>query len=162
MIQLQLRLNIRKALMTNQKENFEEYLKSKKLKITPQRERILEEVFSNHDHFEVDDLFFRLYAKIDHISRSTVYRTLNLLVQGGFLREVISGERHSHYEHTLGHRHHDHLVCLGCGKIIEFSNIRIEDLQDDVCKKHNFEPHSHRLQINGFCRNCQIKKKSKQ
>ncbi len=147
--------------MKDQEKTFGEYLKSKSLKITPQRELILEEVSSSHDHFEVDNLFVRLYGKNVHISRATVYRTLNLLVEGGFLREVISGERHSHYERILGHRHHDHLVCLGCGKIIEFSNVRIEDLQDEVCREHNFESHSHRLQINGFCRNCQIKKKSK-
>ncbi len=146
--------------MKDQEKKFGEYLKSKDLKITPQRELILREIFSSHDHFEVDDLFVRLYGKSAHISRATVYRTLNLLVQGGFLREVISGERHSHYEHILGHRHHDHLVCLGCGKIIEFSNVSIEDLQDKVCKKHNFQPHSHRLQINGFCRNCEMKNKS--
>ena len=148
--------------MKNQEKNFGEYLRSKRLKVTPQRERILEEVFSSHRHFEVDDLFFRLYAKSGHISRATVYRTLNLLVQGGFLREVISGERHSHYEHMQGHRHHDHLLCLRCGKITEFSDPHIENLQDEVCKKHGFEPHSHRLQINGFCRNCEMKDKSKQ
>jgi len=147
--------------MKNEEKKFREYLGSKGLKFTPERELILREVFSTHDHFEVDDLFVKLYHKNAHISRATVYRTLNLLVQGGLLRQVISGERHSHYEHILGHRHHDHLVCLRCGKLIEFSNRKIEDLQDEVCKKHNFEPYSHLLQINGFCWDCQIKKESK-
>lgn len=147
--------------MKDEEKKFREYLRLKGLKFTPQRELILREAFSTHDHFEVDDLFVKLYRKNTGISRATVYRTLNLLVQGGLLRQVISGERHSHYEHTLGHRHHDHLVCLGCGRVIEFSNGRIEGLQDEVCKKQNFEPRSHRLQIDGFCQDCQIKKESK-
>jgi Fur family ferric uptake transcriptional regulator len=147
--------------MKNEEKKFSEYLNSKGLKFTPQRELILREIFSTHDHFEVDDLFVKLHHKNAHISRATVYRTLNLLVQGALLRQVISGERHSHYEHILGHRHHDHLVCLGCGKVIEFSNGRIEDLQDEVCKKYGFEARKHWLQIDGFCQDCRIKKESK-
>lgn len=145
--------------MKGSEEKLTEYLKSKGLKITAQRELVLREILSSHNHFEVDGLFVRLYAKSANISRATVYRTLNLLVQGGFLQEVISRERHSHYENIVGHRHHDHLACLDCGKVIEFRNAGIENLQDEVCKKHDFEPYGHRLEISGFCRSCQTKKK---
>jgi len=80
-----------------------------------------------------------------------------LLVQSGLLREVIYGERHAHYEHVYGHEHHDHLVCNNCDKIIEFTEHRIEKLQEEVCKKYKFKAESHRLQIQGLCENCSKK-----
>lgn len=142
------------------REKFWKYLRSKDLRFTPQRELILREVFSTHDHFQADDLFARLYIKDKRISRATVYRTLSLLAEGGFLREVISGERHGHYEHVLGHLHHDHLVCADCGRVIEFRNRKIEDLQRQVCKDHEFEPKTHRLEIEGLCKECRRKNQS--
>ncbi len=130
------------------------YLRSKGLKFTPERRLILREVFSTHRHFEVDDLFIRIRRRDKRISRSTLYRTLRIMVECGLLREVLFGERHSHYEHVLGHEHHDHLLCLGCGRVIEFSNDSIENLQEKVCKKHEFLAKGHRLQITGYCRKC--------
>ncbi len=130
------------------------YLRAKGLKFTPERQLILREVFSTHRHFEVDDLFIRIRHRDKRISRSTLYRTLRIMVECGLLREVIFGERHSHYEHVLGHEHHDHLLCLGCGQVIEFSNASIEDLQEKVCREHEFQAKGHRLQITGYCRKC--------
>ncbi|HID96351.1 MAG TPA: transcriptional repressor [Candidatus Latescibacteria bacterium] len=142
--------------MRAEEKKFEKYLRLCGLRFTPERRLILREAFSIHDHFEVDDLFVRLHQKDCRISRATIYRTLDLLVKSGLLREVISGERHSHYEHILGHRHHDHLLCLKCGKVIEFSNNRIEELQKRVCEDYGFKPENHRLQIIGYCNRCQL------
>jgi len=135
-------------------DKLRDYLKSKGLKFTPERQLILKEVFSIHRHFEVDDLFIRMRRRDKRISRSTLYRTLRLLVECGLLREVLFEERHSHYEHILGHEHHDHLLCLGCGQVIEFSNSSIEKLQNKVCGEYKFQPQGHRLQITGYCRKC--------
>src|SRR5574337_2093823 len=140
--------------MLSKEEVFKEYLESKKLKFTAERQAILDRVFANHNHFEADELLVDLRLNKFKISKATIYRTLSLLVKSGLLREVIFGERHAHYEQVFGHEHHDHLVCNNCGKIIEFVDHRIEKLQDEVCKKNKFEPESHRLQIQGLCEDC--------
>lgn len=134
---------------------FQEYLKSKGLKFTPERQVVLEWVFKSHKHFEAEDLLLDIRRSGERVSKATIYRTLNLLVKCGLLREVIFGEKHSHYEHVHGNEHHDHLVCSGCGKIIEFTEEKIERLQDAVCRRHQFLPESHRLQIQGLCHECQ-------
>ena len=131
--------------MLSKEDIFREYLESKKLKFTIERQKILDRVFANHKHFEADELLVDLRQNKLKISKATIYRTLSLLVKSGLLREVIFGERHAHYEQVYGYEHHDHLVCNTCGKIIEFVENRIEKLQDEVCKKNNFEPESHRL-----------------
>lgn len=140
--------------MLSKEDIFREFLESKKLKFTTERQAILDRVFANHKHFEADELLVDLRQNKLKISKATIYRTLSLLVKSGLLREVIFGERHTHYEQVYGQEHHDHLVCNGCGKIIEFVDNRIEKLQDEVCKKNNFEPESHRLQIQGLCHDC--------
>ncbi|MGQ3686016.1 MAG: Fur family transcriptional regulator [Candidatus Loosdrechtia sp.] len=141
-------------VLESEEEIFKKYLALRKLKFTPERQAILNRVFANHKHFEVDELLVDLRNNDMRISKATIYRTLALLVKSGLLREVIFGERHAHYEHIYGHEHHDHLVCNSCGKIIEFSEPRIEKLQNEVCKNKKFKPESHRLQIQGLCEDC--------
>ena len=143
--------------MRSKEDLFKEYLDSKKLKFTAERQAILDRVFANYKHFEADELLVDLRQNKLKISKATIYRTLSLLVKCGLLREVIFGERHTHYEPVYGHEHHDHMVCNDCGMIIEFVENRIERLQDEVCKKNNFEPESHRLQIQGLCAVCRKK-----
>ncbi|HHT9119873.1 MAG TPA: Fur family transcriptional regulator [Candidatus Hypogeohydataceae bacterium YC41] len=136
-------------------QKFLEYLKSKGLRFTTERQVILNWVFKSHKHFEAEDLLMDIRQSGERVSKATIYRTLNLLVNCGLLREVIFGEKHSHYEHVHGDEHHDHLVCNGCGKIIEFTEEEIERLQDAVCLRYRFLPASHRLQIQGLCHGCQ-------
>ena len=141
--------------MISTEKKFREYLQSKKLKFTPERQAILNKAFTSHKHFEAEDLLLEMRQGGQRVSKATIYRTLSLLVKCGLLREVIFGEKHSHYEHIHDGEHHDHLVCSGCGKIIEFTEEGIERLQDEVCRRHNFKPESHRLQIQGLCQDCQ-------
>ncbi|HIE28171.1 TPA: transcriptional repressor [Candidatus Poribacteria bacterium] len=124
------------------------------MKFTKERRIILESAFATHRHFEVDDLLFQLRSNNKRVSKATIYRTLPLLVRSGLLREVHDDDKHTHYEHIYGHEHHDHLICLNCGKIIEFGNPIIESLQDEVCKQHEFTPVKHRYEILGYCREC--------
>lgn len=133
---------------------FKEYIQSKGLKFTPERRAILNQIFENHGHFEADEMSFDLRKNKKKVSKATIYRTLALLVESGLLREVIFGEKHAHYEHVYGHEHHEHLVCIKCGKIIEFNDERIEKYQDEVCRKNKFKPESHRIQITGYCEDC--------
>jgi len=75
-------------------------------------------------------------------------------VASGLLNEVSLGEKHTHYERTMGHEHHDHLVCNRCGRIIEFTSPGIERLQRHVCRQHSFTATGHRMRIFGYCADC--------
>jgi Fur family ferric uptake transcriptional regulator len=133
---------------------FEEFLKSHNLRLTPQRRAIFERAFDTHQHFTAETLFGWLKDAPSRVSRATVYRTLSLLVEGGFLESLDTGQGELRYEHVLGHRHHDHMVCLACGRIDEFVDPRIEALQEEACRDRGFEMVSHNLRLFGYCRAC--------
>lgn len=139
----------------NQAEReFAAFLEEKGLKLTPQRFAVLKEVLAIHGHFDADSLFLRLRENNGDISRASVYRVLPLLVECGIVRPTRCGERSSHYEHTYGHEHHDHLICLGCGQIVSFCNDAVESLQREVCREHAFRLVDHKFEIRGYCRSC--------
>lgn len=140
--------------MKSEQETFAGFLKSRGLKLTPERRHVLEAVFSFHRHFDLDDIYDRARKRGARVSRATIYRTLPLLMESGLIREVFRCMDRPRYEHVYGHDHHDHMVCLGCGKIIEFKDDRIEDLQKEVCDRFGFESVEHRLGIRGYCREC--------
>lgn len=133
---------------------FERYIKEKSLKHTEQRFLILKKIFSRHRHFTADELLGWLKKEHKHISRATVYRMLNLLVRANLLESQDFGKGRAYYEHRIGHNHHDHIVCVGCGKIQEFENDTIEGLQNRITKEVRFVPISHTLKIYGFCNRC--------
>ena len=134
---------------------FNAYLKGKSLRSTRQRRNVIDYALSRRGHFTAEQLHNELARRNAGVSRATVYRTLALLVDAGLLREAMDSQGGVRYEPALGH--HDHLVCLSCGKVIEFHNPTIESLQRRVCSKHKFVPVEHRLQIAGYCRDCASK-----
>jgi len=140
-------------------QKFEEYLKSKELKYTSERELILKAIFSFDKHFNVEDLFERLRKQGNEVSRATIYRTIPLLLQSGLITETFRCQDKISYENIFNKKHHDHLLCVKCGKTIEFFNEEIEILQSEICKKYNFKPLEHRLGIKGYCEDCYIKLK---
>ncbi len=133
---------------------FRDYLKSKGLRLTREREEILKEIMKIHGHFEVEDIYLRLRRKKVKVSQTSIYRTLPLLVESGIVQKTPCDRMKARYEHVLGHRHHDHMVCIKCGRIIEFSNERIERLQEEAGKKYRFEILGHRLVLSGLCEEC--------
>ncbi|RMF92623.1 MAG: transcriptional repressor [Candidatus Schekmanbacteria bacterium] len=140
-------------------ETFKEYLKSNNLKYTAERETIVQVIFETHDHFDADQLEAILREKNSKISRATIYRTLDLLIKSKLITQHQAGFGRKIYEHILGHRHHDHLVCLSCNSFIEFDDERIENLQNEVCRKKDFLAEHHSLKIFGYCKKCREKKK---
>jgi Fur family ferric uptake transcriptional regulator len=135
-------------------QTFAQYLNSKNLKLTEERKAVLKEIFLRPGHLEAEDLWHTLRKKKKRASRATVYRTLELLVDSGIVRKVDLGHGHSHFEHVLGHAHHEHMICLKCGKVIEFSDKKIEKSLKRLCEKSGFENTSHCFQIFGYCRDC--------
>ena len=140
--------------MASEYELFEKFLGENDLKATPQRRAVLEAVFSTHRHFDADELVDMLKQKDKRISRATVYRALELLVKGRFVHAMDLGESRKVYEHVVGHKHHDHLICTKCGATIEFDDGLIELLQGKVCSRLNFDAASHSLLIFGICEDC--------
>jgi Fur family ferric uptake transcriptional regulator len=133
---------------------FSEFLVRKGLKTTKERNLLFDEIFSTHRHFDADDLVARMREKGKKISRATVYRTLELLFECGLVGRVRLNEEKYRYERLRKGEHHDHLVCTGCGRVIEFVEPRIEELQDAVCRRNDFTPTSHSHQIWGLCGSC--------
>jgi Fur family ferric uptake transcriptional regulator len=148
--------------MSNRREAllFQTYLKRRGLKLTPERRGLFEEIFKRHEHFEADELLFRLKKRGRKISRATIYRGLELLVGAGVVGRVRVGEEGYRYERLHAGEHHDHLICICCGRIIEFFEPRIERLQEAVCARASFHPVTHSHQIRGFCRDCKKTQKS--
>ncbi len=138
-----------------EQQRFEAYLRSRQLKLTGERLDLVEEVFGQAHHFDAEQLHMALRQKGKAISRATVYRTLDLLVQCGLVRKSSFGDQHAHYEAVRSDEHHDHLICLNCDAIIEFYRPDLEALQEEICRDFAFKPMHHSHQIFGLCRDCQ-------
>ncbi len=121
---------------------------------TQGRQEILTAINDIEGHFDSQTLYDRLKAKGTGISRASVYRTIPILVESGIIAQVEKTEKHAHYEKILGRAHHDHLICLACGKTIEFYSPTLEMLQDELCQREAFKGLRHSLEIMGYCREC--------
>ncbi|TGM04946.1 transcriptional repressor [Leptospira jelokensis] len=141
---------------------FEEYLKEKGLKITNQRLLVAQKIFSSHNHFTAEGLLDELKDNKDRISKATIYRILAIMVEAGLLEEHDFGKDYKYYEHIIGHEHHDHIICMQCGRIVEFIDERIEELQNKAARENGFTITGHSLNIFGNCSNfanCEHKNK---
>lgn len=143
--------------MQEEFDEFVDFLKRKNLKLTSQREEILRYFLKIDRHLTVEDLYNVVKKKDPNIGQATVFRTLKLLCEAGLAGEVDFGDKKIRYEHKYGHQHHDHLICVKCGKFIEVTQLEIEKLQDKLAKKYDFTPVRHRLEIFGLCRECEKK-----
>ena len=140
--------------MQKEVDQFCHFLKKHELKLTPQRVRIAETVFSTHKHFTAEQLY-GLVKKVEPlVGKVTVYRTLEHLVESGMVEEFSIKKGVSTYEHVVGHDHHDHLVCLNCGNIEELSSQKLEKLKKEEAQAKGYEVVSHSLKIFGYCPRC--------
>ncbi len=129
----------------------------KRWRLTAERRTILREIYTIPSHFTAKELLFRMKRKRRKVSRATIYRTLHLFQQKGLIEKVELGGLNSRYECFSNRTHHDHLICVGCGKIIEFQSPVLEEHQAKVCQLHRFHSLSHTLQILGYCKSCRQK-----
>ncbi|KPJ61469.1 MAG: hypothetical protein AMJ46_01940 [Latescibacteria bacterium DG_63] len=147
--------------MNTANEKLGRFLKAKGMRNTQERKEILDEVMRLHKHFEPEEIVMRLRRKGKAVSRASVYRTITLLVDAGIVRKTPCDQMKARFEHVLGHEHHDHLVCIQCGRVVEFHDEEIEDRQMKVARKQGFQITGHRLVISGYCRSCQARGKSR-
>lgn len=127
----------------------------RKVRWTTQRQVIVERFLAADGHLTMEELHARVRRADPEVSSATVYRTLNLLVEIGVAQKSCFVGGRAAFERVLGKAHHDHLVCLSCGAITEFHQDLIEDLQQEVARKHGFRLLHHRLDLLGQCAACQ-------
>lgn len=134
---------------------FGRYLREQGLPVTHQREAVAQVVFTSEEHLSVDEIEGRLRERGDRIGKATIYRTLDLLVRSRLVEEHDFGEGFKRYEHRLSRQPiHEHLICLECGKVIEFQAKEIQGVEARMQIEHGFLPARHRLEIYGLCREC--------
>jgi Fur family ferric uptake transcriptional regulator len=136
-------------------EQFRRYLREHSLPVTSQREQVAQVVLASGGHLSVEDIEQQLRGRGLRIGKATVYRTLDLLASSGMISERDFGEGFRRYEPLPGHPHHEHLICVRCGKVVEFRNERLERLKALIAEEYGFQHHHHRLDIYGLCRDCQ-------
>lgn len=135
---------------------FQEYLATQGMRLTQERSIIVDDVFSQHEHFDADQIVERLTPQKGgrRVSRSSVYRTLTLLEDAGLIRKVARNNDRDVYEHDYGYPQHDHLICSECGEMIEFYNAEISRVLEEVAAAHGFRMSGHRLEVFGRCQAC--------
>lgn len=134
-------------------EIFRAFLKRGKNRITPERFEVLDAALEHEGHFGADDLFIQLKTDKSKVSRATVYNTLELLAQCDLLSKRNFGDNINRYESNYKRQTHDHLICVDCGKIVEFSDPRLSTIPIEISEKLGYEIDSYSFNIFARCKN---------
>lgn len=141
-------------------EIFKEHLRRLGLKSTAQRDDIARVFFASNTHISVEELYREVKRVNPRIGYATVYRTMKLLTECGLALERHFRDGEARYESSEG-QHHDHLICEGCGKIVEFEEERIEALQAEVARRLGFQITGHKMELYGLCPDCRKEKRKR-
>src|SRR6186997_2327170 len=130
------------------KAKFMEFLAQKNLRITSQRQVIIDTVFSTDKHFTAEELLEWSRAKDRSVSRATVYRTLPLLTESGLVQEMDFGKDYKFYDPNYAdHPNHNHIICQDCEKIVEFESDKIARLESEISHELGFSVKTQRRQV---------------
>ena len=135
-------------------DQFHAYLAKNQLKTTRQRDLIAQKFFAANGHISIEELLALTREESPRIGYATVYRTLKLLAESGLAYERHFGDGASRYEVAREDEHHDHLICLDCGKIVEFEDDEIERLQVALAEREGFVLKRHKHELYGLCPRC--------
>jgi Fur family ferric uptake transcriptional regulator len=133
------------------------HMVKKGLRNTDQRRLIVETFFRVPNHVSIEELLGEVRGKDARVGYATVYRTLKLLTECGVAFERRFGDGLARYELADEASHHDHLICVECGAIVEFEEPSVETLQEAVAKRHGYLLRSHRHELYGVCPACQAR-----
>ena len=126
----------------------------KNLRQTAQRDLIARIFFESSGHMSVEELHQKVRQKNPKIGFATVYRTMHLIADAGLAIPRSFGDGLTRYEVAEAKKHHDHLICTGCGRITEFENDEIEQLQNQVASTYGYQIVDHKLELYGLCPDC--------
>jgi len=128
------------------------FIKRKGLRRTPQRDEIVSLIFSEDEHFTADELYSRLRKNNSSASRATLYRTLSLLEEANLLHEIdLGGDQKTYDPNFVDSPTHNHLICIDCGKVVEFEDDNIEILNDCITRRMGFRPAKQSIRLEACC-----------
>jgi Fur family ferric uptake transcriptional regulator len=141
-------------------EQFRTWISNGGLKATKQREEIFHVFLNSPGHKNLAQIYALVAKAHPGIGYTTVYRTLKLLTRLGLAEERKFADGETRYEPMVEEKHHDHLICLQCGKIVEFENQPLEALQKEIADRYRFKIYHHRMELYGQCSRCASRDKS--
>ncbi len=133
-------------------DNFTRFLKKGRHRVTPERFKVLDHALDYKGHFGADDLYIKMKNKKSNISRATIYNTLELLAQCNLLAKRNFGDGITRYESSYNRKNHDHLICINCGNITEFTTPEIQATIKNICEELGFESVGYSFNIFGKCK----------
>jgi Fur family ferric uptake transcriptional regulator len=134
-------------------QKFKDFLKRGRHRITSERFEVLDFALEYKGHFGADDLYIQMKTKKSNISRATVYNTLDLLASCGLLAKRNFGDGKTSFESSYNRKNHDHLICVNCGEIKEFTSNKIQNIVDEIAHELGFEASGYSFNIFGKCKN---------